>query len=150
MATKLSPNVLYYSGLGMRPENCRHLHSSTTTSMMIFTSSTHGFLTHFHPCSTSTNSTASKPNRDPELPTCTHTQGFILFCYLNAHLGLTNQTASICGLTGSANLIRWYLCLYVEINSQCNCSITHKIIQLLHCMWLSSNQLENFLCGSHT
>ena len=44
----------------------------------------------------------------------------------------------------------WYLCSYVEINSQCNCSITHKIIQLLHCMWPSSNQLENFLCGSHT
>jgi len=44
----------------------------------------------------------------------------------------------------------WYLCSYVEINSQCNCSITHKIIQLLHCMWPSSNQLENFLYGSHT
>jgi len=38
----------------------------------------------------------------------------------------------------------WYLCLYVEINSQCNCSITYTIIQLLHCMWPSSNQLENF------
>ena len=46
---------------------------------MSLVNSTHGFLTHFHPCKSSTSCTPNKPNTGPDAPTYIYIYSNIVF-----------------------------------------------------------------------